>query len=217
MTWKKPDSPFADLDAALKWWLEEHFRKGDESDGCWAIDLYATYLEAARVTGSLPIVSLQSFGRSCMGLVPRSAYMTVRAKDQEQRSGRKYLVAPLKGVAIVSIGKSDNGALAGMRMYKEAQGATSSQQSVGWLSFAKQLEDDKAVLAEWLTSQRLVRCDTEKKAAPSLRNLHAQFLESFNGRYDWGQLRFKRALALLANVRRGDKGARQVADLVVAP
>ena len=104
MTWKSPSQPLKDEAEAVKWWLAEHFDRATAAEATWAIDLYATYLEAAIETKALPVVSVAMFGRCVAGLVPKGPYRS-RAKrsDGVNRSGHQYLVKPRPGVSVIAM------------------------------------------------------------------------------------------------------------------
>lgn len=69
--WKKPVARPGSADEAVRWWLGAHFVPISETEvGLPALDLYASYCDAAPKTG-LPVLTGATFGRIAAALVPR--------------------------------------------------------------------------------------------------------------------------------------------------
>jgi hypothetical protein len=211
--WQTPEEEFPDVDAAVRWWLGAHFVMGDDAAGTWAIDMYASYLEACVQTKALPVCTVQLFGRIMAVLAPRSPFRTEKA-DGERKYGRKYAVRPKEDTTLVEVGHSQHGAKTAADLYKQAQEATGYKQTMSWIQFRDQIAEDKRVLEAFLESQRLKRPDQGVRVInpPSVATLfsRAKKTEAFTG---WTESRFRRALGSVARVKRGNGGAHQVAEL----
>lgn len=213
MTWQTPPEDFHEIEPAIQWWLDAHFILGDDNAGTWAIDLYASYIEAAVETKKIPIVNIHIFGRAMKLFSPMTKNVR-RVVDGEAKSGYMYCVRPKEGVVLYVAGRVDNGAKAARAIWLSAQECTGYQQTTRWLEFKDEVLRDKTEVERFLVSQKLgPPPNGERLRRPvAVRPLYRKFRDWDVGS-DWSEVRFRRALSQITRLYRGDGGARQVADL----
>lgn len=204
MTWKKPEAIIVDHTKAVAWWLREHFTQSNgTANATWAMDLYASYLDACVETASMPIISAAAFGRVVGDLCPRTSYRNTTTGG-ERKSGYQYMVTPLDGVSLYLNGKCKSGPKELAKLYAQAMTAAGAQNSWEWSAFEDLARRDKRVLTEWLAARGMKAATSGE--ATSTKLLHDEFAKS----YGWSYQRFNKTLSRLGKVKRGDNGARKV-------
>lgn len=204
MTWEKPEATIMDHAKAVAWWLKQHFvHSSGTANATWAIDLYASYLDAAVETAAMPIISAAAFGRVAGELCPRTGYRNTTVNG-ERKSGYQYMVTPKDGVTLYLNGKCKSGPKELAKLYAQAMTAAGSKNSWEWSAFEDMARRDRRVLTEWLAARGL-------KAATSGEPTSTKVLfEEYSKSYGWSYQRFNKTLARLGKVKRGDGGSRKV-------
>ncbi len=207
MTWQVPDSNIADPETAVRWWLQKHFHQAHTPDeGTWAIDMYASYLDAAVDTKKLPLFSGVLFGRIVGTLVPRTMFRSVMT-DGVRRGGHTYLVQPLDGVDVFLNGKSKSGPGAMKALYANACKTMGSRQIWDWQEFEAVQARDKKVLEQWCTEHGY------RPVLPPMQGVETKtkaLYELFVKSNAWTYQRFNKALATIGLVKRGNNGSHKV-------
>lgn len=205
MTWKTPAYAIMEPEKAIRWWISEHFEAAfDNRDATWAADLYASYLDAAVETRSMPLVASPFFGRMLGRTIRRSPYVSETVMGS-RRGGKRYLVKPKEGIVLVSAGQSAHGSHRLAEIFRDAKLAAPDLEwsAVQW---KRQLEDDTRQLVAWLhiAGYRPNREGIWK----SCGSLYAA-VQPLGCR--WTYQRFVDTIQRATTVKRGEGGARLVA------
>lgn len=212
--WKKPASTQVDHETAVKWWLESHFEKTDDlGKATWAIDLYASYLDACVQTRMLPVMRGALFGRIAGDNIAKGGFRVTEENGTRRRGGNSYLVTIIGGHSMIDCGPSGNtGSGAGSRymasLYADAMAKTGATMSAGWSAFEEKRAADIQLLASWLekTGRQALK-PPDDGVFVKTGGLFAEFRLTHK---DWSNQRFNRVLGYIGKVKRGENGSAKV-------